>query len=245
MFDAHDDACEPRCKPRLDRVRKSGLTADELFDICRGRQNSDDADRLSELDDDWIQAGMLLGLIGSAVVFGVHRPSFHHQLKVIDALDEVHTVDLLPRPNTSMGYQGALGDSIRVNRRACEILGWEEDRKLRCFGHSNPPFLFDIDLDYFAIPWEQYILPWTEEIFRHEFLTPSRQHTTQGLTARDFMDGLLDRAALLTIATEPRHCGDGELEGPKVASILNGLNNFAFEGRMDIENLRKGEVGSR
>ena len=158
-------------------------------------------------------------------------------LKVEDAIGEAHWIDLLPRPNSALGYQGGLGDSIRVNRRAWETLGWEQQGERRWFGHASPPVLFDIDLDYFAIPWADYLFPWPDEIFESEFLTPSKQYTTQDMTTRDFFLGLLDRAALLTVATEPRHCGDGDQEGPKVASILRRLNSYAFNGRMELDTM--------
>ncbi len=228
MFDAHHDSCEPGCAERLDQARRTGLTAEELFDICSGRQHPDDSERLSSLDDDWVQAGMRLGLVGNAVIFGARDSGMNFPLKVEDAVGEDHWIDLLPRPNSALGYQGALGDSIRVNPRAWEILGWEQQGETRWFGDASPPVLFDIDLDYFAIPWSDYLFPWPDEVFEGEFLTPSHQYTTQGKTTRDFFLGLLRRAALLTVSTEPRHCGDGDQEGPKVASILRRLNSYAF-----------------
>ena len=80
MFDAHHDALEPACAGRLDRVRIEGLSAAILFDICTGaRQNDWDA-RLNPLDDDWVRAGMRLGLIRDAVIFGVHDEGGHDGL---------------------------------------------------------------------------------------------------------------------------------------------------------------------
>ncbi len=235
LFDAHHDTCPPHCHRRLDETRRAGLTAEELFDICLGSQHAED-ERLSTKDDDWIQAGMRLGLIGNAVVFGVHHPGMDFPRRVEDAVGETHWIDVLPRPNSALGYQGAPGDTVKVNRRAWEIIGWEQQGERRWFRQEGPPFLLDIDLDYFAVSWEDYLFPWPEEVFQREFMTPSEQPSTQGRTTRDFFMGLLDRASLLTISTEPRHCGDGDHEGPKVESILRRMNEYAFEGRLQLEN---------
>jgi hypothetical protein len=231
LFDAHHDACTPYCSGRLDETRRAGVTAENLFDICLGGD-----DRLSTQDDDWIQAGMRLGLIGNAVVFGAQYTGMKFPVKVEDAVGEVHWIEGLPRPNSALKHEGALGDIIRMNPRAWETIGWEQQGQRHWFRHEGTPFLLDIDLDYFAIRWDRYILPWSDEVFEGEFLTPSQQPTTQDVTTRDFFMGLLDRASLVTIATEPRHCGDGDQEGPKVASILRRVNAYGFNGRLQLDN---------
>lgn len=225
MFDAHHDALEPACAERLDRVRREGISAEVLFDICTGARGNDYAERLNPLDDDWVRAGMRLGLLRNAVIFGVHdRGGLGFPVNFGDAAGEPHRIDVLARPNSELGYQGGLGDSIRVNQSAWDVLGWGRVDDRRWFLKGQEPVLFDIDLDYFAIMWDDYTFPWPGEIFEAEFLEPSQQYTTLGRTTQDFFVGLLDQAGLVTIATEPRHCGDGDVDGGKVAHILDHLN---------------------
>jgi hypothetical protein len=235
MFDAHHDALEPACAERLDRVRIDGISAEVLVDICTGARGDDYLERLRLLDDDWVRAGMRLGLIRNAVIFGVHDIGGEDfPLTFRDALDEPHRIDVLSRPNSELGYQGELGDSIRINQAAWEVLGWGSSRGKRWFLEEREAVLFDIDLDYFAINWDDYTFPWPEEIFRREFLEPSQYYTTMGRTTQEFFQGLLGRAGLVTISTEPRHCGDGDLDGSNVRFILDHLNQFGFGGRLRL-----------
>lgn len=233
MFDAHHDALEPACAGRLDGLRTDGLSAEVLVDVCTAARENDYLEHLNPLDDDWVQAGMRLGLIRNAVIFGVHDTGGQHfPLDFRDGVGEPHRIDVLARPNSELGYQGELGDSIRINQAAWEVLGWGRIGEQRWFLENQEPVLFDIDLDYFAIIWDDYTFPWPEEIFEREFLEPSQQYTTIGRTTQDFFVALLGRAGLVTVSTEPRHCGDGDLDGPKVTYILDRLNQFGFGGRM-------------
>lgn len=176
---------------------------------------------------------MRLGLIRNAVIFGVHDTGGQHfPLDFRDGVGEPHRIDVLARPNSELGYQGELGDSIRINQAAWEVLGWGRIGEQRWFLENQEPVRFDIDLDYFAIIWDDYTFPWPEEIFEREFLEPSQQYTTIGRTTQDFFVALLGRAGLVTVSTEPRHCGDGDLDGPKVTYILDRLNQFGFGCRM-------------
>jgi len=63
MFDAHHDILAPSCKEDILRIKKTGITFDELVNLCR--------EKLSKNDHDWIKAGMELGLIDNAVIFWV------------------------------------------------------------------------------------------------------------------------------------------------------------------------------
>src|SRR5260370_26266901 len=79
---------------------------------------------------------------------------------------------------------------------AWDVLGWGRINDRRWFLENQEPILFDIDLDYFAIKWEDYVVPWPEEIFEREFLEHSKQYTTIGRTSQEFFLGLLGRSAL-------------------------------------------------
>jgi len=64
MFDRHHDALDPS-KKSMDDLRRlrSTPTLQGVVSLC--------AEGLSKIDDDWLKAGMELGLFGHAVIFGV------------------------------------------------------------------------------------------------------------------------------------------------------------------------------
>jgi len=51
-----------------------------------------------------------------------------------------------------------------------------------------------------------------------------------GWTGKDFVDGLVKRAALLTIAREPYCCGDDT----KANQVLGKVNHFLFDDELLI-----------
>lgn len=237
LLDRHHDAFDPECKHRLDRVLKEGLKVDELFDICSG----EGSESLSTQDNDWICAGMRLGLIGDAVVFGAKHKGSGAADRIVDVLGHEHSIRLLPRLKSALAYQGSLGDTRTRNERVWNTLGWQQHPDGRhWFCETDTRFLFDIDLDYFAFECEDYCIPWPCAVFEDEFLTPSSHFTTEGRSARDFFLGLLDRAAMLTVATEPRFCGDGDTEGRNVRTLLRRMNHYAFEGQIQFDDPRLG-----
>lgn len=133
LFDRHPDAADP---PPL--AIGTDLTLATVIDIC---------DRtIGKHDDDWITAGIELGLLDDVFIFGVD-----------DRMGE------LPK---------AVGDRVIMGRyslpaalpadlsaRARAVLEW-----------TDTPILLDIDLDCFAYPYREQVLAWSEEIFANQFL---------------------------------------------------------------------------
>lgn len=156
LFDRHTDAAEP-----------GPLTpVESVDDVLRCCQNE-----LSHHDDDWIVAGIRLGLLADVFIFGVDD-------RVGDLPKQVDQHAIFGR------YQlpAELGE---VGIRAREVLDW-----------TDSPILLDIDLDCFAYPYRDRILPWDEALFEAEFPTG--------------LEPFLSRAGLVTICREAGCCGGEE-----------------------------------
>jgi len=67
VFDAHHDTAplDQPCMEEIHLIRESEYTIEKLTLLCR--------DELSELNDDWIHAGIKLGLIENSIIFGVQH----------------------------------------------------------------------------------------------------------------------------------------------------------------------------
>jgi hypothetical protein len=92
--------------------------------------------------------------------------------------------------------------------------------------------LLDLDLDFFIVKWKGcYRFPWPDEVFKKEFLVQSKYQTTLGWTGKDFVDGLVKMAALLTIARESYCCG-GKI---KANEVLGKVNHFLFDDEISIQ----------
>ena len=124
----------PRSGPRGGPFRRSP------FDICTVPERHDFSKHLSHLDDNWVRAGMRLGLIRDALIFGVHdEGGLEFPLAFRNAAGESHQIDLLARPLSELAYQGELGDSIRVNEFAWDVLGWGRVNDRRWFLKIRSP----------------------------------------------------------------------------------------------------------
>lgn len=233
MFDQHHDCVSPNCTDILKDLRSNGFDFNDLFELCRKN--------LSKQDDDWVIAGMELGLIKNAVIFGVHDIyTFDKSLgKFKDQTEQIHQIEILGRPRSELRYQGKLSDLAYGKRyqSVWDLLRWRfsiDDHNFN-FGDQEEQLWLNIDLDYFAINWGDYTIPWNDDIFATEFIPKSNYSSTEGWSARDFILGLLNLAGLFTIATEPTFCGGFN----NMMQILERFNKFVFDGNLDIPRLSK------
>jgi len=220
MFDAHHDSKRPACMERIRRIRAAGITFDELVSLCK--------DSLSPLDDDWVMAGMELGLISDAVIFaGADLPAMEVPRRFTDHVGDVHRIELAALPGRELQYQGRLSD---VARKKClselwSILGWRHaPADGFAFAQKTGQILLDFDLDCFVVHWKEYYFPWPDEVFCNEFYRVSDYSSTKGWSGKRFLDGLVHRAAVVTVAMEPNHCGGED----KAQIILGKVGRFLF-----------------
>jgi len=224
MFDRHHDALDP-LKRSMDDLRRlrSAPTLEGVVSLCA-------EERLSKIDDDWLKAGMELGLFVDAVIFGVaDRLSPDISTVYTDHNGDRHRIEMpYTLPRSALEYTGWLGDAFRKAdlrnevQAAWEILGWDVSLKSLRFVPGLPKVLLTIDLDCFAIEWSDYIFPWPNKVFEREFL----QIGTHDWTGQRFFQELAKKAGLVTFARESGCCG-----GPEdSASILENLIHYGFGG---------------
>jgi len=227
MFDAHHDTLSPNCKEDILRIKEAKLTFDELVTLCQ--------ERLSDRDDDWVKAGMELGLIDDAVIFGVENGVISGNIeKYEDQQGNAHKIKLLDLPHEELDDRGDLSDIIRSEALSefWKILGWQYNHQFS-FVKDRKKILLDFDLDCFMVHWRGYKFPWPDEIFEKEFLAPLNHRPTSGWTGKGFLNGLMNKAALVTIAREPNFC-DGE---KKANEILGKVNHFLFDDKLNLDKM--------
>jgi len=219
-FDRHRDALEPEDDGKvMGKLRDARFSLKELVNIVKHR--------LSPRDDDWILAGMELGLISDVVQFcGFTDESGASACftEYVDTAGRGHRIFHLGRPAAELSYKGALTDPAHEAVRAglWDVLGTgPPDRELITPGDG---FIFDMDLDYFTISWEVYTLPYTDEIYAGEFLDPRQSDRFGDYPPLLMVRELASKAAVITLATEPLFCGGAE----KAGIILDRCNHFLF-----------------
>lgn len=219
-FDRHRDSLAPADPALLAAFRNNGGMED-LTALVR--------DVLSPRDDDWITAGMELGIISDVVQFAVDDLRAEETAETYtDATGTIHRLFRLGRPGGELSWKGALADHAHPSAAAglWDTLGWDAmSRSLR------PPggLVLDIDLDAFTFSWERYTFPYTPEIWEGEYLRPVQSAAEGAYTAADFVRTLAVEAALVTIATEPGFCGGAA----NARGILEDANRHLFGGALD------------
>lgn len=234
MFDAHADACDPKdvSMKEIRSIMKSGSTLEKIISLCQ---------QLKPLDDDWVKAGMELGIIGDIVVFGARRGSTNIPEAYQDHQGKSHRIELLGLLRGELECRGHLGDTYYEDTLSdlWNILEWKRDPRGRFFlGRNASKILLDFDLDCFSCYcMNEYTIPWHDDVFVEEFLTRSTHDATRGWTGKKFLSGLIGRAGLLTIAREPGSCG-GPKHGEKYADyILERVNHFLFDDNLSLSEM--------
>lgn len=230
MMDRHHDGLAPRKTGAMESIRKlreSGITYPELFDLTK--------DMLSSLDDDWLRAGMELGMFSDAVVFGVDDRLGENPNAFVDHVGKEHKIWINGGlPGECLGQQGNLSDLARGYevKPLWELLEWDVHSGSFGFSESAETILLSIDLDAFVMRWDDFTFAWRDEVWEKKFLEVSTHRTAGGWSGTRFVHALLGRTGMLTIAREPSHCG-GERE---MLTVFSDFNKFVFDGALgDID----------
>ena len=223
-FDWHKDGGVVR----QSLLGKSEISFEDIVRFCE--------EDLDKYDGDWIKAGMELGLIGDAVVFGVDQESREGDLEEYsDSYGRLHQFHTLSTFSEEFARQGKMIDHVKQRKpsRLCEILDWRFDPERQIYGFGekrDQKILLDLDLDAFTIYWNGYNLPWPAEVWKWEFQTYFTVESVPKYNGKRFFNELLERSGLVTIAKESE-CTDGSA---KSNSILRKLNKYAFDGRLAL-----------
>jgi hypothetical protein len=222
-LDRHHDACVLRKGlGEIPRVRGAGLPDADLLRVVDSH--------LSSNDDDWIKAGMELGVFGDVIVWGVdpNGPSFDDEAEYRDHLGQPHKLFVeCSLPDGQLEFQGSLCDAVRRDELEpyWDALGWEVSSRRLGFNDLRHQLVVNIDLDCFAISWQGFTLPWPEEVWEARFNSPSTYSGTKGMTGGNVLRALVGRASLITIARELGYTGGRE----KGRRIYDELKHYLFE----------------
>ncbi len=225
-FDAHDDGVPPRYPDRLAGYT-SPITSDDAFRLCE--------EGLSTMNDDWIKAGMELGAIAHAVVFGARAEGRESAPEHRDRDGQVHHLLTCPLPSSSLGYQGRLVDRARRAelQPLWDILCWEPHGNDFRFRPGAPAIFLSIDLDCFVEPQLELLLPWHPKLWQREFIRES--HYRPGWSGQRLFRELLNRSAAVDLVREPACCGSIEAEGQEHADIvLRDVDTYLFAGALGV-----------
>lgn len=241
IYDYHDDLGSVN-KDAIFSIKEllkvSEFDENRLFEIIK--------DELDPRDCDWIKAGMELGIIGDAVIFGVHELSDEYKnqydnfINYKDHLENNHTIFIQKgMPNEMFGMHGELGDiAIKDDAssvRACNLLDWNIESNPAGFIDNCEKIVLNFDLDVFTMHHDGYVIPWVEDIWVDQILKTSSYSTTKGISAASFTEKLGDKSGLIVIAREPEWCtGINHKEhGSKNADqILRDLNKNVFNDKI-------------
>lgn len=178
---------------------------------------------LRQDDGDWVKAGMEIGAIGNAVVFGVPNPG--NEPVYTDQSGLVHQFWVASHIGDALAWQGRLSDrAYRSSYQTLwDTLGWDPPY----FTRTDRRLALSIDLDYFAVHsgYLGFTFPWPPAVYAHQFCNPSTAPATKGYTAQRFLNGILSQSALIAIAREPTYCG-GEAECDQ---IFTDVNHWLFQ----------------
>jgi hypothetical protein len=204
LFDRHPDAATPENLAVLHQARQAGLTLQSILQICENT--------ISPHDDDWIVAGIHLGLIESVVIFGVDDRTG----ELPKRLDNGLILGRYDLPGKLLAPGEDLADLSRTTRlrNFWDALDW--DPTLPGFRPGAPPILLDIDLDCFAYAYRERVLPWDAAIFENEFAV---DYSGTGWTGQRFFDHLVQRAGLITVCREAGCCG-GEQNADQIWALV-------------------------
>lgn len=231
FFDKHDDVCNPQINAK-DLLEKWGV--ERIEDVSSRDFWSFVEFDLSGIDDDWLLAGMELGLINNAVVIGQNENSNMKDMNnMFESTDgRVHNLLDISHLKYSIGCRGCLGDSIikepyyETVRNIFEYNQPPHERYDKFSEEVTNPFVLDFDLDCFTTECEDNVYAWPEKILREKYYDNEE--------VQYFMHKLINRSTIITICREPACCG-GLGESNK---ILGYLDRYFFDGCLDTIPIR-------
>jgi len=227
MFDAHDDGVHTNDdqKKIIKGFIESDPTLEEFWMFTEFK--------LRSLDDDWVKAGMELGLINNCFLFNLTKSNIR-----MECVEKYQTESFGIKKTYNMGnvwdalsIRGCLEDKIKEDEfsELWEDIGWIWNQKSRRFEFvPTHDFILDIDLDCFsteildktmAIPFELLHEKFTK------FLNPDKHDFS---TAKIFFERLMKDSKLVTLCFENGCCG-GFNEAFK---IFNNVDEILFDGEL-------------
>ena len=226
-FDHHDDAVTltEEQKERMGSLRNS--LAQERNDVLMWQFVEFE---LSSLDDDWVRAGMELGLIKHYIGFGhdeVDARNIENGYENYMSSDSInHHIYSNGHLKWALGNRGVIGDHFyEWKQKQQDILADLQFHSGRFDDAPVAPFVLDIDLDCFSCECEDHTMAWPEDVFIERYVKDP--HTFS------FINSLITRATFITICRELGCCGGiGEAN-----HILELLDSYWFNGALKTKRI--------
>jgi len=227
-FDWHHDTITPQ-KQNIKEIKKM-MKNPSTFNIVDFVKN-----KLKKNNDDWIITGMELGLIDNAIIFGVNRGDHGVPKEHIDHKGETHKMFVEEdTPGEMFSFKGKLSDITyrKRNESLWKSLGWSNENEKKQFDLMDytKTYWLNIDLDCFVMDWDNYLFPWEDIVFRDRFIKDNSYGAASGWTGQRFVQSILERSNLLTIATEPKCCGGFE----KAEVIQKRILRYMFNSKLIV-----------
>ena len=214
MFDNHDDFCEvkPSTKKRITNFLKKP-SVEKLYQIVEFD--------LSTMDDDWVKAGMELGLIGNVFLFNSEKCSIRHEAAYVTKKFGTKYLYNVGDVWSALGYHSILNDPIKTEyTQFWTDFGWELQEGYFRFSNNKRKFIFDIDLDCFSTQILDKTIAIPEDVLIPKLMDFSRPQYHYYHNSKDFMKDLIKDSELVTICFENGCCG-GIRQAHKIFNIVD------------------------
>ncbi|MBU7569073.1 MAG: hypothetical protein KAF41_00325 [Flavobacterium sp.] len=217
MFDDHDDFLNPSesALQRIAEFNDNAPTEREFWSFTEFD--------LKTLDDDWVKAGMELGLINNVFLFHSSQASYSFSDSYATQNFGEKRVYNLGGVWDALTFHGCLDDFSNEAEygQLWEDIGWVKNNGKFEFVRENN-FIVDFDLDCFStyIINKNYAIP--EEILIKNFEEYRRSENHYYGTASMFVKKLIEESALTTVCFENNSCG-GIRESHKIFETFDYL----------------------
>lgn len=223
MFDKHDDFMDPSpeaLEKIAEFIKKPSLA--KLYTLVEFDLNG--------IDDDWVKAGMELGLIGNVFLFNA-------EVSQIDFVKEYQTLRFGIKKMYNIGAvwdaldgRGYLSDLHRLNLldKLWEDFGWTfEDAKFH-FKNDRNPYILDIDLDCFTCNVYCKTVAIASEILEQKLYEGISSTHHSYYDSVSFVKKLAEDSCVNTICFESNYCG-----GIRQAhQIFNKIDELFFDSEL-------------
>ncbi|HLP37732.1 UPF0489 family protein [Lacibacter sp.] len=216
MFDYHDDYLNPSptaLKKIFSFLKKP--SQEKLNEIVEYH--------LSTLDDDWVKAGMELGLINNVFLFNSEQSSLGLRNQYdTQKFGKKFMYNIGPVWG-ALGFQGALNYlPDKTFQPLWNDFGWNLNNGKFQFHPNRKKYILDIDLDCFSTKILGRTIAIPEEVLQLKLTEycPNTYHHYH--SAYEFMLDLLKNSELATICFESECCG-GIRESHKIFNWADGL----------------------
>ncbi|TPD71273.1 hypothetical protein [Flavobacterium microcysteis] len=217
MFDDHDDFLNPSAAA-LKKINEFNLEAPSEREFWSFTEFD-----LKTSDDDWVKAGMELGLINNVFLFHSSKASYSFSSKHQTESYGEKRVYNLGSVWDALHFRGSLEDySNDVEYgQLWKDMGWIKRNGKFEFEREND-FIIDFDLDCFStfIVDKNYAIP--EDILIKKFEEYKRTENHYYGKPSDFVKKLIENSILTTVCFENNSCG-GIRESHKIFEVFDYL----------------------